>query len=144
MKTDTNEFLFAAVITVIIVAALWFFKESSMPFKDAKAINCIIGEAEGEPYNGKLYVAHAILNRKSLMGVNGCSSRRVREKLYAKQSAVDSELAWAEAKMFHEKLDPTFGANHWLSKEDIASEVSWVNNCKPTVKIGNHTFFKCE
>ena len=111
-------------------------------FLGGKEVDVIIGEAEGEPYMGKLAVACAIRNRGTLVGVYGQNARRVKDKLYSRQVLIDSTLAWEESK-YPAKCEFISGAQHWQSQEDLAKHPSWVTNCDQKTIIGGHTFFKC-
>jgi hypothetical protein len=74
------------------------------------------------------------------MGVYGCTSKRVKERLYSQDVLIQARRAWAESIEGH---DPTHGADHWLSTDDEWRKMSWVGNCEPKTVIGGHIFFKC-
>ena len=109
----------------------------------ARAINAIIGEAEGEPYNGKLAVACAIRNREQsrkghgLKGVYGERSPRV--KLAGKKAREDSRRAW-EASSDSDACEFIDGADHW---EGTAFKTPyWAKDMVITSTIGNQRFYR--
>jgi len=104
---------------------------------DAKqAITAIIGEAEGEPFIGKVAVAEAIRNRKTLKGVYGLRSPRVKKA--SKKVWLEAERAWLES----EKSNLVKGADHW---ESIDFKVpGWAKGMIVTAQIGKHTFYKAK
>lgn len=106
----------------------------------ARAVNAIIGEAEGESYAGKLAIAAAIRNRGHLRGVYGERAPRVVGKLYGRDARRDAIKAWEES----EHTDPTHGATGWGNDADLRefAKHKWWRKCVVTVKIGNHTFYK--
>lgn len=106
---------------------------------EKKAIRCVIGEAEGESYEAKVAVSRAIIDRGCLKGVYGCSSARVRNKLYSRSSLIEATMAYNEAK---KRPDIVSGANHWI-KWNMKKYPSWTKKCEPTAMIGNHIFYKC-
>lgn len=115
-----------------------------------RAVNAIIGEAEGESYFGKLCIAAAIRNRGHLRGVYGERAPRVvgwslREseaaiKLYGRDVRRDAVRAWEES----EHNDPTHGATGWGNDADLRefAKHKWWRKCVVTCKIGGHTFYK--
>jgi spore germination cell wall hydrolase CwlJ-like protein len=101
-----------------------------------RVINAIIGEAEGEGYQGMLAVACAIRNRGTLKGVYGEHSKRVKEHLYSEKTYRMAVKALEMAL----KCDITNGATHW---EGTAFKVpSWAKRMQITVVIGRQRFYK--
>lgn len=105
-----------------------------------RAINAIIGEAEGESYQGKLGIAAAIRNRGHLRGVYGERAPRVVGKLYGRDTRRDAIKAWEES----ETVDPTHGATGWGNDKDVREfeKHKWWRKCVITARIGNHVFYK--
>lgn len=105
-----------------------------------RAINAIIGESEGESYQGKLGIAAAIRNRGHLRGVYGERAPRVVKKLYSEQVRNDAIRAWEES----ETVDPTHGATGWGNDKDVKefAKHKWWRKCVITARIGNHVFYK--
>ena len=68
-------------------------------------VRAVLGEAEGEGYQGMLAVACAIRNRGTLKGVYGLFAKRV----YSTRSIALAEKAWAASRI----LDVTKGATGW-------------------------------
>jgi len=134
----------ALALLLIVPRGLWclgpFGKPLSCP---AKAVACVLGEAEGEPYEGKLILSHALINRGSFLGVYGCGSRRVKERLYPRSALVEATMAWTEAVRTHDKTDLARGAANWLSVDDPWHKASWVTYCEPRVQVSKHIFLKC-
>ena len=138
MKTSIQT----AVITYLLLAASYALAAQVLPNDDKtkiRVVNAIIGEAEGEPYRGKLAVACAIRNRGSLQGVYGEKSRRVKERLYSSRVFVDAVRAYEES------ADPEAcrfigGADHW---EGTAFKTpAWAKDMQVTVTIGRQRFYK--
>lgn len=121
-------------------------------------------EAGGEPWEGKLAVAHSILNRararkESVTDVvfrpwqfsawNTDSPTRMR------LDAIDP-LAWAScyfaaaAAAGGFEPDPTFGATHYLNEAAARAArpgralPAWVDPAKRTVTIGRHSFYRLD
>lgn len=134
----------AVALLLIVHRGLWcsgpFGKPLSCP---TKAVACVLGEAEGESYTGKLILAHALINRGSFMAVYGCDSKRVRQKLYPRKALIEATMAWTEAVKTHKENDLANGAANWLSVEDYCKGNTWMSLCDPRVVVGNHLFVKC-
>ena len=103
-----------------------------------RAVNAIIGEAEGEGYEGMLAVACAIRNRGTLKGVYGETARRVREHLYGAKVFVNAVRAWEESS--HEDNCAFIGgATHW---EGTAFKTPyWAKDMRITATIKNQRFY---
>lgn len=120
-------------------------------------------EAEAEPYQGKLAVAWAIMNRarkwkQSISDVilkdrqfsawNQDSPTRMRLDVIS-DAVMDSAEFAARTAYNYATLDddPTLGATHYLNIE-LTKQIrggtlpGWVNKLTQTVKIGKHTFYR--
>lgn len=102
---------------------------------DDVAVKCIMGEARGESYEGKLAIAEALRNRNHTSGVYGC-------KAYYKEPEwvwEQARRAWAESKTSN-LVD---GANHWGS---TIVDKKWIDKMYKTMtykgQVGNHKFFE--
>ena len=119
---------------------------------------CILGEAEGEDYEGKLAVAWVIKNRvngdfwpstthKVILQPKQFSCFNNSERIDTMQEPLkySDEDTWFDcfkasvASFCSYEEDPTFGSNHYHTEN---ASPSWSKGKKPTVKIGNHLFFK--
>jgi len=101
---------------------------------DVQAVKAIIGEAEGEPFVGKVAVAEAIRNRGHLKGVYGVKSPRVKKA--SLKVWKDAEKAWQESK----KSNLVNGADHWESVDFPVP--SWSKSMTKTATIGKHVFYR--
>jgi hypothetical protein len=100
------------------------------------AVDAIIGEAEGEPYEGMLAIAAAIRNRGTLQGVQGLQSERVKKHRYGSKVFVNAIRAYEDSRT----KDPTNGADSWFTLDYNAQ---WIEACEYKVTIGHHKFYKC-
>lgn len=146
-KSDPDPALilwvFGSLVIAIVMFILIFVIGGSSAWAEdiqkPRAINAIIGEAEGEPYKGKLAVACAIRNRGTLKGVYGETSSRVVQHKYSTKVFVDSVRAWEES--FHpENCRFIDGADHWEGTS--FKTPSWAKNMVITATIGNQKFYK--
>jgi spore germination cell wall hydrolase CwlJ-like protein len=105
-----------------------------------RMVNAIIGEAEGEGYEGMLAVACAIRNRGTLNGVYGEKSRRMLEHQYRAKTFVLAVRAYEESA----KRDIVDGADVWGTKSDVEifKKTEWFKKYKLVKHIGNHYFYK--
>jgi spore germination cell wall hydrolase CwlJ-like protein len=102
-----------------------------------KEVYCVIGEAEGEGYEGMLAVSEAIRNRGKLSGVFGCRSPRVVGHKYNNKTLNLAIKAWSDSKGSN---DITKGATHW---EGTAFKTPyWAKDMILTATIGNQRFYK--
>ncbi len=106
------------------------------------AVKAIIGEAEGEGYQGMLAVACAIRNRGSLHGVYGIHSFRVTQHKYNQHTYSMAVKAWAESA----KKDITNGATGWGNEADVAKfrHSAWFPSVYFTAHIGRQWFYTTE
>lgn len=102
-------------------------------------ILAIIGEAEGESYQGKLAVAYAIINRGTLQGVYGLRSPRVTGHKYSQNAYNEALNAYKQA-LNHPLEDITHGATGWGTWQDIQT-LKHLTGFYVTDHIGNHYFY---
>lgn len=122
------------ILCAIVAVSRPCMAATSIP--DDQAILAIIGEAEGEPYKGKVAVAEVIRRRGSLKGVYGIRAKRVVEHLYSQKTYEDCRRAWIESASTNYSL----GATHW---EGTAFPVPyWAKTMTVTVIIGHQRFYK--
>lgn len=103
---------------------------------DSKAILAIIGEAEGEGYQGMLAVACALRNRGTLKGVYGLTAPRVRLHRYSQVTYELSTRAWQESANY----DITHGATHW--EGTAFRKPYWSKGMVCTLTVGGQRFYK--
>lgn len=103
---------------------------------DDLAVRAIIGEAEGEPYQGKVAVAEVIRRRGSLKGVYGLKAPRVVKKLYSQKTYDECARAWDESV----NTNYSQSATHW--EGTAFPSPYWAKNMIVTVTIGGQRFYK--
>lgn len=130
----------SAILTLVIGSIIFF--SSTMTAKaseisdDNTIIECIIGEAEGEGYDGMLAVAEAIRNRGTLRGVYGCKAKRVVNKMYSTAIYKTANKAWHDSA----HTNTVAGATHW---EGTAFKTPyWAKDMIITATIRNQRFYK--
>lgn len=113
---------------------------SAMAMVDShKAVLAVIGEAEGEGYEGMLAVAGAIRNRGTLKGVYGLRAPRVLLHRYSAKTYRLAVRAWRESAA----NDITRGATGWGNAKDmeIFRHSAWFPSLYLTAHIGSHYFY---
>ena len=113
----------------------------------SRIINAIIGEAEGEPFKGKLGVACAIINRvgthgsfdKAMRGVYGEKAKRVVNRLYSQKTYKEAERAYTEA-LDVGTCDFIGGASFWEGTSFRTPY--WAKDMIVTATIGNQRFYR--
>ena len=143
MKTQ-EEFFNSAVIVIIcmfigLFLVLWCEFCHAAEIDKNRAVNAIIGEAEGEGYRGMLAVSCAIRNRGTLKGVYGESAPRVKRHKYSVKTFINADRAWEESRNF-DKCSFIRGANHWEGTK--FPKPSWARNMTETAVIGNQRFYR--
>ena len=110
-------------------------------------LRAIIGEAEGEPYAGKVALAYALRNRGKMSGVYGHKAISLRSGAFWRgsrrisASTVDeARNAWNRANSYP-SLDPTKGAQFWENIKAFGTPY-WASSMIKTARIGNHVFYK--
>lgn len=119
----------------------------------------IYGEARGEPWIGKVAVAHVVLNRMNdprwpNTVAEVCLQRKqfscwnpddpMRPKVLAVDGATIpfQECLWAAYSVLRGEVpDPTNGANHYYAPSTI-NPPRWAQGQTPVRTIGRHRFFK--
>lgn len=110
--------------------------EPIVEYTDNQYVNAIIGEAEGEGYQGMLGVACAIRNRHTLHGVYGLHAKRVIQHKYSVMTYNLAVKAWYESALH----DVTNGAQYWEGTK--FKKPYWAYSMRETVKIGNQIFYR--
>jgi spore germination cell wall hydrolase CwlJ-like protein len=123
-------------------------------------IRTVLGESNGQPYEGKVGVAAVIKNRMEKGAYGGTSARDVvlAPKQFEPWSARRRELlsysprtpGWSEAEAavndaFGRDLDPTGGATHFANVGTVEQRgntraLGWIRGMQNVRKIGAHTF----
>jgi len=158
------------IITLMTIYILLMIRGSAMPNKERDVLlmaKTIVGEARGESWEGKLAVAHVIMNRLKAGGWYGSTIPQVINKPYqfscwnkkdinraiaSKPEKHPDESAWQEcqaaAKLVYEGKvkDNTRGATHYLTHHRFMRICKsytdhWLFNVKPVCIIGEHIFF---
>lgn len=146
--------------TLIIMAVLLVAAYAHAAIPQDKAVLAVMGEGEGETFQGKLALSYALINRGHLKGVyaldnivykGGNYYKRVslkskyykrtglRLRLIPKTAYIDALKAYNQA-MSNPSKDITHGADHW---EGTAFKIpSWAKNMTHTVTIGNQRFYR--
>jgi spore germination cell wall hydrolase CwlJ-like protein len=137
---NTSERLGIASVgaKALIIALMMCFPliQTSHASQIPSEVYCIIGEAEGEGYEGMLAVSEAIRNRGSLKGVYGCQASRVKNRLYSQAVLQTANLAWQNS--LH--TNTVRGATHW---EGTAFKTPyWAKDMIVTATIRNQRFYK--
>lgn len=121
----------------------------------------VLLEAAGEPFAGKLAVAHVIRNRMAQRGKTAfeiCWApyqfsawlmplKTIAEKLSNESLTTIADCNRAAKRAYDRSgTDPTLGATHYLNEALTIAQSgklpSWVEQLQWTVKIGQHDFYK--
>lgn len=142
-----NDVFMMAIMTILVLVLIFLMNTDA----EAKTTNkisvnyshlvalAIIGEAEGESYQGKLAVAYAIINRGNLQGVYGLNAPRVKGRKYSDKTYKEALKAYKQA-LNNPSKDITHGATHW---EGTAFKTPyWAKSMTETVTIGKQRFYK--
>ena len=115
---------------------------SSAIISEHKAVLAVIGEAEGEGYEGMLAVSCAIRNRGTLKGVYGLHSYRVVHHKYSNMTEATAETAWYNSRV-PEECTFIHGATGWGNAQDVAQfrNSLWFPSVYFTAHIGHHYFY---
>jgi hypothetical protein len=101
----------------------------------SKAIQAIIGEAAGEPYQTKLAIAGALRNRGTLEGVRGVLNQRMIQA-QPKWVWAQASQAWAQSAT----NDLSNGGTFFESRN--FKRPLWSIGMKQTAVVGKFTFWK--
>lgn len=130
------------LITCLLIAGLMLlvFIGKAHAYTQEEEIKAIIGEAEGEPQTGRVAVACAINNRRSLQGVYGLHAYRVTHKLYTNMvyNDVIRDIKIAEDKNYCDDL--IHGAQYWEGTN--FKTPYWARKMKLTAIIGHQRFYR--
>lgn len=124
---------------IIFTLLILFVAMPAWSMDPSRAVNAIIGEAEGESYIGKLAVACAIRNRGTLKGVYGEKAPRVTKQLYSAKVKADAQKAWKESEG-QQSCQFIDGADHWEGTK--FKTPSWAKDMKITATIGGQRFYR--
>ncbi len=133
--------LILVIMTAVLLLGMSGCAWSKTHIDDKSAILAIIGEGEGENFNGKVALAATIYNRGNLRGVFGLNSARVRNHLYSDMTYDDAKRAWAFIKL---NGPGDWVATGWGNAQDIKSfkRTKWFKRCILVAHIGNHFFYR--
>lgn len=142
LKHATKVCLMACGMLIfwLILAFLLTRPAYSAQIPEDKAILAIIGEAESEPWEGKVAVAETIRRRGSLKGIFGLNSVRVKQKKYTRALYDQCKRAWEASRT----TNYSKGALGWGNAADVQifKRSKWFRNCKIVKQIGKHYFWK--
>lgn len=124
-------------ILLWLIGALVVFGAVSLAkaedFTDTQAIQCIVGEASNQGYQGMLAIACAIRNRDTLKGVYGLNAKH-KEPQWVYDMA---QKAWKESK----NKDIANGATNWENIKAFG-EPYWVKSMVEVYRYKDHIFYK--
>ncbi len=134
-----SGFILAICMGLCVLVVLFCGKVHA--YTDQEAILSIIGEAESEPYLGKVAIAASIVNRGHLRGVYGLKSVRVLQHKYSQDVYDEAKLAWEYVK---KNGVGNWQATGWGNAGDIAQfkRKGWFKNCEVVAHVGSHWFYK--
>lgn len=128
----------------VVILCLLMLHGCAYGYTEQDAIKSVIGEAEGEPQEGKEAVACAMHYRGYLTGVYGLKADRVIHHKYSYRTYVQAKRAveMAEDKEYCEGL--VNGAQYWAS---TTLDHEWIKKMASkgyvhTATIGNQMFFR--
>jgi hypothetical protein len=137
LSAGGGVYLGGTMAWIILILMVMASPAQAERISDDKAILCVIGEAEGEGYNGMRAVSHAIRNRGSFKGVYGCHAPRVQSKAYSREIFNLAQRAWKDSA---NGSDTTRGATHW---EGTSFKTPyWAKDMIVTATIGRQRFYK--
>lgn len=141
MNKERNQMFKIIIITfqLFFIADLVCAKQVVSAMCKNNIVDAIIGEAEGESYKGKLAVACAIKNRKTLRGVYGVKAPRVVNRKYSSFVFVQAVKAYEESNV-KGACDFIDGASFWEGTK--FKTPYWAKNMVVTATIGNQRFFR--
>lgn len=117
---------------LILVAILLYPQSAKAGIQENVAVQCIMGEARGESYRGKIAVAEALRNRGTIKGVYGCRAKFKEPDWVWKQA----KKAWRASR----KTNLVKGASNWESSD--FKTPYWAKGAKITTKVGKHIFYR--
>lgn len=108
------------------------------------AMRSILGEAEGEPYLGKLAVGEVLRRRGSVKGFYGAKAVTFRNgKYYRGSRVIDGVTVGQALKAWRvsERSNITKGATHFENVQSFGAPY-WASSMVTTVRIGAHQFWR--
>ena len=136
MMDRLKEYTIAATVVNLLLLLFVCGNVHAATIPDRRAVNAIIGEAEGEGYDGMVAVACAIRNRGTLKGVYGEKAPRVVGRKYSKTVYNLAVKAWAASA----KKDITNGATHW---EGTKFRIPyWAKHMQVTLVVNHQRFYR--
>ena len=136
-RIKTLSLLFLTVLLVFF--SLSCAQAGQYTITHDKAVKSIIGEAEGESFQGKLAIACGIRNRGHLKGVYGLYAKRVQKHQYSNKVQKDATNAW---NLSQDRASCAFikGSSYW---EGTAFKTPyWAKNMELVAVIGNQRFYR--
>jgi len=137
----------AFILTILLLGLTQSSWAVSPGILEEKAIMAIVGEAEGEPYAGKVALAYALKNRGKLDGVYGYKAISLRSGAFWRgkrkitpRTIKEAKNAWNWANSYPD-LDPTKGADHWENIKAFGKP-KWAYSMKETYRVGSHVFYR--
>lgn len=131
--------------SILACAVMFCFcttKASGAEIPEAKAVHCILGEAQGEGKRGIDLVASALRNRGTTQGVYGCRADLKRDMPYLKAVGLYDHAveAWRNSA----KVDLVSGATYWGS---LHIDGEWIATMRrkgytKTLEYRGHEFYK--
>lgn len=124
--------LYGSIVLFITLFALPAFA-SEIP--EDLAVKCILGEASNQGERGMQAVGEVLRRRGSTKGLYGCQNgveRKASPELRAK-----ARKAWRASKA----SNITHSADHFENIDSFGVP-KWARGLKPTVKLGDHTFYR--
>lgn len=128
------------ITTLILTPTL--AQAKTPPLTDKNAILAIIGEAEGEPLEGKRALACTLRNRGTLSGVYGINAPRVKKHQYSQATYTQVSKVW-QSSSNTAYCSEYLGADHWGS---LKVDGAWIKKMKKAgykhvATVGNHAFY---
>lgn len=145
-KTKAIIVLLMALLVMCVLAGC------AQAYTEDQAIKAIIGEAEGEGYQGMLAIGCGIRNRGTLNGVYGLLAPRVIHHKYSQRVKDMAVSSWDISGMYHpmialdnyKPVDICYslikGAQYW--EGDRFPMPYWTQGMIVTAHIGHQIFFK--
>lgn len=143
MRREPEDHIATIIMTILalIIIVLCYFEHSEgAEIPRDTAIRAIMGEARGESYTGKLYLASALRNRGTLSGVYGINVPLETLNKEPKWVWDQCKRAWEESE--HNRVTM---ADHWGG---VACDKTWIAKAKASGKytdfeqVGNQVFFR--
>ena len=137
------------VLIIGSILSLLFLKiasAESVPLTQDNMVRAVLGESEGEGFQGMLAVAYAINNRGYMKGVYGLKAISVRSGAFWRGSRQIASPTVSEAQKavrwayWHPEKDLTHGATHW--EGTVFKKPYWAKHMTKTLTVGHQAFYK--